>query len=1100
MDLILHLFRFRGGPLKRLRLVPHAPEEVYLLWAITFTVQYLGDWGLRESSDASNGYEKRRRRFASEVLTSAILQSCAGGLMAWDEWEIGTSMASGRVTLDGLLSWVRTSGFGQPYSAARWAMKEGEGRYNGWEENIRRFVAEMPPHLVHDIKLNVERLEWLAVMLAIGERMGETDRVWTVNEGRDDVESEVSEQGQQVDDLNEAEIVEKGDLAIENLEIQLGFSRGSISGNEDPVSCLRDLSLIPLPKQDVLRIARGNRLVCTSGEFVDIWLALVGGDDVGYLLEKHGDWECRALGRSVCNPDVEMVESTVSSGVTETDLERESLAYVHAELTRTSLKMQMTQRAPAMDHLDQTLTFMGYDMEILRSHLMKWSKRRGKMNEASVWTPRIPYDPACNSMATRGVSIGNLSAKLSSSLKTSEAPVDLLGMRNFQVRVIWEIRRLLQDKTTEGEMGPGSTPTMLLCLLAFPALSVSAATRVYEENVSKDSHMSNKSILPTTKTIEGGNGRGGVYCFTIRPRCGPQHLFVGVRLHVGRNVRVRVYLERGLREEDDLFEWEWWRDSFLGRLDGRREWKERHGFGEEGVVRWTDGEIGGGVTGVDMRDWGTGDRVSIWIGWLPFRVRMVREELISDGFLVPRDKTTRKSGYENVSRDVLKYGCLALEQILQVKGRSQAGVVGYAQQVLNTRRDQGMFLLQVAAKKHGHISAVRQMAEIFLTDAAGCPLSTLIEVLEIAGRTSLETGDEESISTIDNIYTRLAYSQYEDDPLLHKAFLVWTQQLLKASVPFDMNLWESRVRRGFLRTNNMSKLTTLARMTRTEGVLKVGLLERAGEEEADALYDLACLYQEGTGEWMRKDLDKTRELLERSVREHDHVESMVKLGRVLESQGSHESALDLYETAVERGGGGEALFRLGNLVRNGGGGREADMGRAVELYTRAMVEHEHCGAMTNLATMFFEGVGVGRDVNRAKRLLEEAVQRGGGAVTKFNLAVVLRGSKEQKRVLELLEEVAGEGDRRAMVMLGDILRERDGILAEKWYERGGGEEGTVKWAECVLAREAGSLDGVRAKLELVARGSSAWAGRARLMLAREAVKQVQNRRVAVHIP
>lgn len=109
-------------------------------------------------------------------------------------------------------------------------------------------------------------------------------------------------------------------------------------------------------------------------------------------------------------------------------------------------------------------------------------------------------------------------------------------------------------------------------------------------------------------------------------------------------------------------------------------------------------------------------------------------------------------------------------------------------------------------------------------------------MLKSPGRTSFETGDEEYNSDIDKISKRLAYSKYENDPLCTKHFRFARDNSSKHRYPFDMNEWKSRLRRGFLRTNIMSKLTILAHMNRTEDLLKVGLTERAWEEKSDALY------------------------------------------------------------------------------------------------------------------------------------------------------------------------------------------------------------------------------------------------------------------------
>ncbi len=150
----------------------------------------------------------------------------------------------------------------------------------------------------------------------------------------------------------------------------------------------------------------------------------------------------------------------------------------------------------------------------------------------------------------------------------------------------------------------------------------------------------------------------------------------------------------------------------------------------------------------------------------------------------------------------------------------------------------------------------------------------------------------------------------------------------------------------------------------------------------------------------------------------------------LEEHGlSPQSAIDILTKSIHLGEEANvmasSLVNLSLFLEEGHDGVQKDLGRAGELYSRAIDEGDSTHAMWRLANLLCPGEeGVEKDINRAVQLYNRAVD-GGNVEAMFELGNVLaEGSddieKDVVRAGELYSRATNEGG-HAMSNLADLL-------------------------------------------------------------------------------
>ncbi len=151
-------------------------------------------------------------------------------------------------------------------------------------------------------------------------------------------------------------------ISIENLCNQLGF-QGNLKGFSDGLSA----PLLNLKKQGALW---GNRNALALGVHVDNWLAVVAGEQVAYMM----------------NHLSSMKEGLLRNLTGDFDRKLQKIGGVREEcirLEKQRLIFQLSVVDPEFSYFDQSLTFMGYSMENLRSSLAMWVENNSSVQAAS---------------------------------------------------------------------------------------------------------------------------------------------------------------------------------------------------------------------------------------------------------------------------------------------------------------------------------------------------------------------------------------------------------------------------------------------------------------------------------------------------------------------------------------------------------------------------------------------------------------------------------------------------------------------------------------------------------------------------------------------
>lgn len=149
------------------------------------------------------------------------------------------------------------------------------------------------------------------------------------------------------------------------------------------------------------------------------------------------------------------------------------------------------------------------------------------------------------------------------------------------------------------------------------------------------------------------------------------------------------------------------------------------------------------------------------------------------------------------------------------------------------------------------------------------------------------------------------------------------------------------------------------------------------------------------------------------------------LARATAASGDLAGAIDLYETAAERGDL-RAMVSLAQLKENGTGIPQ-DIPSAMELYEQAS-RGGSADAMINLAIALFEGKDLPQDTSRAIALLKRASQSGSAKAT-FNLGVLAQDGAvdDPADALDYFRRAAQDGEYEGYRAAAILLDEGRGV-------------------------------------------------------------------------
>eukprot|EP00178_Gracilaria_changii_P012641 TRINITY_DN35771_c0_g1_i1.p1 TRINITY_DN35771_c0_g1~~TRINITY_DN35771_c0_g1_i1.p1 ORF type:complete len:1831 (-),score=243.65 TRINITY_DN35771_c0_g1_i1:266-5041(-) len=673
---------------RKLRMMPKEPVDVWLRWAAAFAAQGLEKWmdefqvARDPQSTAEKGgkqaflhFHERGKYFGAQLLASAALQLWTdyedyegSSPMLWDIWSQESSISDGLVVKNELFLEAITNGLSLPFGAPQVYMSnEVEKRfgktsslgYDAYKGLLEEFISELPVRscFVEQMrKYDVHMWEWLTILLHLGRCALAADN------GRFDLgkphravlssfpvshvcQQESTKPNPQWKVLEEGSEKTEGIEAAKVLRAQVGFVETmsrvpptkSQKSNQDSVP----ISIIPILTKALSEVSENNRLVSKAGQLIDVWLSLVSGDQIWFLVKNlNENWINMCLGQVGC--------SQKGSG----GLPNSYFQQVHRELEKRRLERRIAHSGGhRYGYMDQYATFMGYRMESVRTVLGRWI---ASQTDRSV-------EELLEAAGSRMRNANRIEVQLTESIRYLWQDVNssqLLRRKGVQCRLIWELQNELETivlsekywNGTEEEMENVSLATMMLMLLSFPGLRVEvsqgdpivqktghwcAIDMTFPCGCVPDNH-GFKQKEKAEKTDESIKKSASNYpSVIIKLVCGPQEVSLEADLNSSMKCSLRL-----VASEFDGFEWTRWRDAFLGRLEGFEEWQANMGISPVVVTR---GNINSErVDSQEMEEpknkfkevsTAFGSILRIWSEWPPFRPHFCRFELESKDLL-----------------------------------------------------------------------------------------------------------------------------------------------------------------------------------------------------------------------------------------------------------------------------------------------------------------------------------------------------------------------------------------------------------------------------------------------------------------------------------
>lgn len=1081
-DCILNLF---GRPPRyKLKQVPVEPVEVWIHWACTFASQGLQSWisqfdvASRPSHDpfeagktAMQSMCDRGQYFGSEIIASACMHlwkeighQHAVSPMLWSCWDNDSDMCDGRVVKQELFKAAIASGECLPFTSPHVHQLEATSKrrdgkvqygYEAYQHVLEYFVSELPVRSIcvdEMRKFDIEMLEWLTIILHLGmlsrklhgERV-QTDTAKQLPESHCRDVRKASDFHQPLSSVAHGEPVKTPSKeAVLTLRRQVGLDAARPSATSLVASAM------PIMNTAMSILSEGNRLVTKAGELVDVWMSLVCGDQLNFLTEKiNPDWKRMCLGEQVennCQVQGDRKEASYS------------LRHVHKQVEKKRLETRIAQPSHRYGYLDHFLTFMGYRMEIARTVIAHWVKRNpGTCGDDF-------FIPLSKGFACAGVTV-EMSRDLISILRVKTRDVSPVLSRAVQCQTIWELQNCLggivlsfAESSASAACYNVAIATAMLMVLSFPGLHVCFVAKDPIASVSNDEGsfcISIREIDEEAIRFEKSNvsvtRKGDFVSVIIGPVCGPQILSIVLDIDNSGKCNLRM------RGDGCEFKWRWWRDAFMGRLEGQQEWQEELGIGHLDVEN--NAEDGLNSTMVQMTT-PLNSPLTVWREWAPFRTEFCRFELESEGLLkgsyVVGHKTPTVSNdkcfsyvigrlpvrrikvmrYDEADDGILKHSCLFVQETLRSRSRTQTcgedqvavGSNQYTENAASKLMDlaqssdasRALVLYETAAIQHGLREALERSLEILLgagyQHEHGCAQAASLIRTFVGAMVSTKG---ERVKMVDG----------EKDFILNVVF-PYCERVLRHARTRDVILEEVSV-----------VLTTCLGCDPDSygksGMLLMKLLVclcDGLDMEIEALFitsgAVGCFESRNSptfqahakntvsGMFMSKEGHNTKIfLLEKAIGRYEG--TLRQEGNQLRENSHRLSCTECYY---------KCMTRLGWLYSAGHEEFADNPKRAEYLFTKAIEEANDVYAMINLGWLMEVGPeGIQADAKRAMELYERAIREGSHVYAMNNLGVLLQhgatGVKANpKRAKELFERaIKLGGHTKAMTNLGMLL-------------------------------------------------------------------------------
>ncbi len=204
----------------------------------------------------------------------------------------------------------------------------------------------------------------------------------------------------------------------------------------------------------------------------------------------------------------------------------------------------------------------------------------------------------------------------------------------MQMRVLWELQNHFHSHLPRDGVAPYSLEAIALCVLSFPDVIMDVKKSSCSPDISRIAESKDHCVLDIDSSYECMFEIED-YRYDIRSACGPQDVFVSLSFaqHDEDKIQLSVRVLSGSNSGQCSFDWQLWRDSFYGRLEGARERQEKLSLPYLPLLV-TTGSISCGIEKVQGRTAGTGSTMNVWKGWIPPRASICMYEITTSGFVM----------------------------------------------------------------------------------------------------------------------------------------------------------------------------------------------------------------------------------------------------------------------------------------------------------------------------------------------------------------------------------------------------------------------------------------------------------------------------------
>lgn len=628
----------------------------------------------RASLGAQNDYDQREEYYSRELLTTAYfltngadndeatttpfgkVRSSPFEYQKYFENEDLWFDESGKLSQIKMLTNALRKGTGLPFNtphiddsrkASQISSKLEKQGLMLYAYDVQKEAQSLPAKFGNAInKFNYQMLESLTIMLAMGSEisfkssLSEEQKDLSGSEKRDEYFENLEDDDHQI-------MILKKQLGL-NETARLMSTRDVLSKDADQNNATGNFlgpMTIPILREKMYEEEGQNGKIKDVMSLLDIWCSINAGDLIQEMFLEERFWSDICINSSLSRRETKsrdrfstpkeirrlrkfrhdkILPRSLSAGNATHQRNPEnhySLLEVNRELENSRLRAEFGLRSGLNTHLDQRITFLGVSMESLRScFAFNLNRNPRKFMD---WLPKIDFDPDSPLQSKKVLQFSGsdyITSALHYSVCTGRRFCDLdqtgieecirkvLQKKTTKTRLIWEVQRVCAGKLSE-KVFPSSNLSMFLCVLSFPSLKVSV------------------DKIEFSSTIDNGNEH--VVDFTsfscsvkVCPIGSPQNIYLELILDLKKSelskyhTSISGYLHRKYLKKDFRFDWEAWRDSFSGRLDGAKEWKSAHKIPWFSTCK-TYFPISHTITTLPVGERKNPTPLKVWIGWLP---------------------------------------------------------------------------------------------------------------------------------------------------------------------------------------------------------------------------------------------------------------------------------------------------------------------------------------------------------------------------------------------------------------------------------------------------------------------------------------------------